>query len=94
MLSNAKDIQANFVGQDGHANHLFQSLACADLLVRMRIGNEFAKGMDADFHDSSPPHKRDTMMRHCHSWCLFLEYLNPVRVPGQALHVWRPYSDP
>ena len=51
MLAKAKDIQANFVGHDRHADHIFQALVRTDLLVCIWVRNELAKCMNADFHD-------------------------------------------
>src|SRR6266446_10648102 len=55
MLAKAKDIQPNFVGQNGHLYHLFQALVRTDPLMRVWVRSKFAKGMNADFHKSCPP---------------------------------------
>src|SRR5258708_13264610 len=64
MLAKAKDIQANFVGHDRHADHIFQALVRTDLLVRVGVRNEFTEAMNADFHDSSSPSPFLCLGRH------------------------------
>src|ERR1700730_17634318 len=64
MLANTKDIQANFLRHNRHADQALDVCECTDTLMRLGVRNEFAEAINADFHYGGSPSPFLYLERH------------------------------